>query len=52
MFVGLLVCLIRKWDTKGEAVDSEHGDMMSEFDMSLMYTRSTTHWRSGWANEH
>ena len=51
MFVGLLVCLIRQWDTKGEAVDSEHGDMMSEFDMSCVYqiNHALEDW---WANEH
>ena len=29
-------------------VDSEHGDMMSEFDkVSVVYTRSAIHWRIG-----
>ena len=47
MFVGLLVCLIRNGTPSRRQVDSEHGYMMFEFDKSCVYTRSTTHWRTG-----
>ena len=40
--MGLFVYLLRQWDTKGGQVDSEHGDMMSEFDKSCVYQISHT----------
>ena len=35
--MGLLVYLIRNGTPSGRQVDSEHGDMMSEFDKSCVY---------------